>query len=328
MPGESVTSNPATVAPDAADHETRGSGAHILCGTDFTTGGSATAEVAAEIAHGLSEPMELIHVVNETSRDTLPDELRESLALYARKQLYEERERLKVSGAQVIERFRAGEPHEVLLEAARAPGAQLIVLAAGRRTPPSQCILGSVAERVAESAPIPTLVVRDAAPFLEWLHGRRLLRVFVAADLSLPSEAAIRWAIWLRGLGRCALTIAHIEHESLDAPAIYPHGSPSLSAMGEQMRRTQARCFRQYIRELLHDEPARIRVASGWGRSDAHLIHLAAKERADLIVTGTHQRHGLRRMVQHSVSRGFLHYAPMSVACIPSPALESTQAPS
>jgi nucleotide-binding universal stress UspA family protein len=322
MPGSSATPDPAPPATETSHAADAGKQrSHVLCGTDFTAGGSAAAEVAAEMAHRLGEPLDLIHAVNEPSRDALAEELRQSLALYARKQLYDERERLNATGAEVIERFRAGPPHEVVLEAAHAPGAQLLVLAAGRRMPPLRKMLGNVAERVAESAPIPTLVVRDAGPLLEWLRGGRTLRIFVAADLTPPSEAAIHWAIWLRGLGRCALTIAHIDNEPIEPLLIYRYGSASLMAMGDQVRRTEARCFRQFVRELVSDEPARIRVATGWGRSDAHLIDLAARERADLIVTGTHQRHGLRRIVHHSVSRGLLHYAPMNVACIPSPAL-------
>jgi nucleotide-binding universal stress UspA family protein len=53
---------------------------------------------------------------------------------------------------------------------------------------------------------------------------------------------------------------------------------------------------------------------------DAQLIGLATKAQADLIVVGTHQWHGLSRLQHGSVSRGILHHAPMSVACVPTPA--------
>ena len=41
---------------------------------------------------------------------------------------------------------------------------------------------------------------------------------------------------------------------------------------------------------------------------------------ADLVVVGTHQWHGLSRLRHGSISRGILHHAPMSVACVPTPA--------
>ena len=48
-----------------------------------------------------------------------------------------------------------------------------------------------VAERTAESAPVPTLVVRDAAPFEAWARGERALKVFVGVDFSASCAAAL-----------------------------------------------------------------------------------------------------------------------------------------
>lgn len=297
---------------------------HVLCGIDFSETSGATAEVAAQFARRLGEPLTLVHAVNEPARDSLPHDLRQELAIYERKQLHDERERLNALGVRVIEDFRAGAPHEVLVEAARGPEARLLVLSSGRSTS-LPGLLGSVAERVAESSPIPTLVVRNAAPLLDWLAGRRSLRVFVAADLTPFSEAAIRWAIWLRSLGRANLTIAHIEQEPMEPAPLYR--SPPLQSAFEEMRRSETRSFRQFVKRILGDESARLRVSSGWGRSDAHLIHLAEVERADLVVTGTHQRHGFGRLMHHSFLRGLLHYAPMNVACIPASAQNPEERP-
>ena len=44
---------------------------------------------------------------------------------------------------------------------------------------------------------------------------------------------------------------------------------------------------------------------------------MAHEEQADLIVVGSHQRHGLSRLAHPSVSRAVLHHAPMNVACVP-----------
>jgi len=71
-----------------------------------------------------------------------------------------------------------------------------------------------------------------------------------------------------------------------------------------------------------HHARVRVRFEAGWGYSDAHIIELAAQERADLIVVGTHSRSGWQRFGHHSVSRGVLHYAPRNVACVPGHALQ------
>jgi nucleotide-binding universal stress UspA family protein len=54
---------------------------------------------------------------------------------------------------------------------------------------------------------------------------------------------------------------------------------------------------------------------------DVHLVDLARAAQADLLVVGTHQRHGLERWTKGSVSRGVLRHAPMSVACVPTSAV-------
>jgi nucleotide-binding universal stress UspA family protein len=47
------------------------------------------------------------------------------------------------------------------------------------------------------------------------------------------------------------------------------------------------------------------------------LVEMAREEQVDLVVVGTHQRHGLGRVGRPSFSRGLLRDAPMNVACIP-----------
>jgi nucleotide-binding universal stress UspA family protein len=303
----------------AGEHEDDvASRSHVVCGTDFTDAGRGAADIAAELARSAGEPLALVHAINEPARDALPGEVRESLALFERKQLSDEVQRLTARGANVIPFLQTGAPDEVLTEATRAPKARLLVLSSGQRKARS-ALLGSVVERVAEMAPIPMLVVRQGAPLIAWLRERRPLRVFVAAELTTASEAAIRWAVDLRAFGPCEITIAHIETHP---PTTFTGDAPiteTLASTVARMRTTAQKYFREYLRKLLRGEKARIRVVSGWGYSDAHLIHLAQEEGSDLIVAGTHHRHGLERMFHHSVSRGLLHYAPMNVATIPSP---------
>ncbi len=292
-------------------------GARIVCGTDFSEHAAQAIEVAAAVAKRLGEPLVLVHAVDKESREPLPGDVRESLCLYERAQLREERERLRAAKVEVIEDFADGKPNEVLVDAATAHHARLLVLSSQGRRPPKRWVLGSVAESVAEAAPVPTLVVRAAAPFVQWALGKRRLRVFAGADFSAQSEAALRWVGWLRGIGPCEVVVAFLE------PALLVNGpldmvpSPIVDEMLARTGHVQARAFRQRVRAILGAKGVRVRIEKGWGRSDAHLIQVACEERADLIVVGTHQRHGLGRLGHLSVSRGVLHYAPMSVACVP-----------
>ncbi len=289
----------------------------IVCGTDFSEQAAQAVEVAAALATRLDEPLVLVHAVDKESRTALPTDVRDSLCMYERAQLHDELERLRAAKVEVIEDFRAGKPEAVLVEAAIARQARLLVVSSHGRQPLDRWVLGSVAERTAEAAPVPTLVVRAATPFTEWTLGKRRLRVFLAADFSVQSEAALRWVAWLRQLGPCDVVVTYLM-PTLPAIAVFDMSlSPIVAEMMDQTDQVQARGFRRRIRAVLGASRVRVRLEKGWDRSDAHLIEVAREERADLIVVGTHQRHGLGRISHHSVSRGVLHYAPMSVACVP-----------
>lgn len=290
----------------------------IVCGTDFSEQAAQAVEVAASLAKRLNEPVVLVHAVDKDSRTALPADLRDSLCLFERSQLHEELERLRAARVEVMESFSVGKPDAVLVEAVQVQRARLLVVSSHGRNPPGRWVLGSVAERVAEASPVPTLVVRTAAPFTAWVAGKRRLRVFVGADFSAQSEAALRWVAWLRQIGPCDVVATYLEPP---VPADGPFDVLPSSIVVEMLARTdqvQARSFRQRVRAVLGTRGVRVRIEKGWGRSDAHLIEVARKQRADLIVVGTHQRHGLGRVGHPSVSRGVLHYAPMNVACVPS----------
>ncbi len=280
-------------------------------------------EVATALAKRVGEPLVLVHAVNDQPQESLPSELRESLSLYARAQLHDERERLRALQVEVIEAFRAGPGDAALLEEAAAHHARLLVLAAARRRSLSRWLPGSVAERVAEAAPAPTLVVRDAAPLLAWARQERRLRVFVGADFSAPSEAALRWVNWLRQMGPCDVVVACLEPGLVPYPAVDLYPSLFVDDLVLQAARMEERHFRQRVRTLLGQSHVRVRFEKGWGHSDAHLIQMAAEERADLIVIGTHSRRGWHRLGHHSVSRGVLHYAPLNVVCVPVQTIET-----
>jgi len=294
--------------------------ASIVCGADFSKEAAQAVEVAAMLAKRLGEPVVLVHAVNEQRRGDLPGDLRDSLVLYARAQLHDELERLRTLQVEVIEAFRVGAPDAVLLDEAAAHHARLVVLAAAKRRSLSRRLPGGVTERIAEAAHAPTLVVRNPSPLLRWARGERRLRVFLGADFSAPSEAALRWVDWLRQIGPCDVVVAYLDHGLAPYPAA--DGFPSLLVddMALKTKRMQERYFRQGVRTLLGRSRVRVRFERNWARSDAHLIQLAAEERADLIVIGTHSRCDWHRLGHHSVSRGVLHYAPLNVACVPAQA--------
>lgn len=292
--------------------------ASIVCGTDFSESAMQSVDVAAALAKRLGEPLVLAHAVDDQPRQNLPGELRESLSLYARGQLHAERERLRAAQGELVEAFRAGAPAEVLLEEVAARHARLLVLTSTKRRSLAHWLRGHVIERVTDACEIPTLIVRNPSPLLRWACGERKLRIFVAADFSTPSEAALRWVDWAQNIGPCQVVVSCLEPRPAFPRALDLHTSVLMDDFALKAGLMQERNFKHWVRTLLPKlHRVRVRFEPNWGGSDAHLIQLATAERADLIVVGTRAPHAWHFIGQHSVSRGVLHYAPLNVVCVP-----------
>src|SRR5690606_37963689 len=139
------------------------------------------------------------------------------------------------------------------------------------------------------------------------------------------ARAALAWARGLRAVGPCDLIVARnawpaAEHERLGS---------STPVLPDHLRPAVVQVLVQELEEWASGEGARGQgeengpgstayvVRAGWGRVDGHLTQVASEQGADLLVVGTHRRAGIARLWQGSVSRGVLHCAAMSVACIP-----------
>lgn len=269
----------------------------ILCGTDFSENALQAADAAAALATRLGTKLILAHSLDE--RGEIPAHLRPQLHDILGAKLTAETTRVRGLGVEVEARLIQGVPDDGLLALAASCGARFIVLAASGTGALGRWMLGSVAENTAESAPIPTLVIRSARPLLEWARGTRPLRILAGVDFTANSEAALRWIASIREIGPCEITLGFID----DHPDA--HSEPQEGAL------------REMAREILGNEPQSVFVRAGSARIDAHLLKLAAESRADLIVVGTHQWRGVQRLRHASVSRRLLRDATVSVVCVP-----------
>ena len=178
-------------------------------------------------------------------------------------------------------------------------------------------LLGSVAERTAERSPVPTLVLRDPANLEKWASGKKPLKVFVAIDFSASSDAALGWVAELASIGKCKVTVGHVDWPPESSLRLGIRGPLSFQDNPDEVQRVLARDLREKTKRILGNQPVAFRVEPGWGRPDVHLVNLAKLEKADLIVVGTRQGDGAARLPFGSVSRSILHHAPMSVAVVP-----------
>lgn len=79
-----------------------------------------------------------------------------------------------------------------LTQTARERDAMLIVLESSARR--SMGLVRSLAVRLAMSATVPVLVIRESVSIRRWLEGKDVLRLMVAIDHSPSANAALEWA--------------------------------------------------------------------------------------------------------------------------------------
>ncbi len=293
----------------------------IVCGTDFSEPAQHAANVAAALAKRIGTNLLLVHGIDE--RGEIPEHHWRRFIAEDRPHLAAEAKRLRTSGVTVEERLAGGVPDDGVARCAEKVDGRLIVVASSGMSAAGRWLMGSISERIAETAWVPTLVVRDADVMEAWLRDERPLRVFVGADFTPTSEAALRWAEELTKIAPCEVTVGYVDRhaEERGEQALHlPAGAPR-APRAPEMQEMLTHDLREKARALYGRHEVHVHVLAAVDRVDLRLIELAREANADLIVVGTHQWHGLSRLRHTSVSRRVLHGAKVSVACVPGHAL-------
>lgn len=289
----------------------------IICGTDFSIHAAEAADVAAAIAKRDGSELRLIHVEEHGGLGASHPDAFLAVLDRTREHLEKEAGRLRSLGVVVKREILSGSPYEGLVNAATASSARLVVVASIGHVAVGRLLAGSVAERTAETSPVPTLVVRQGGALASWARGELRLKVLVGYDFSMNADAALRWILEWQNIGPCDITVAHVAWPPAELERLGLQGPISLNENHPEVARVLERDLKERVVGILGDQPVSLRIVPGWGRSDAHLLQLAQEEKSDLLVVGTHQRHGFNRFWLGSVSRSVLHHASMSVAVVP-----------
>ena len=210
----------------------------------------------------------------------------------------------ELAGAQVL----TGAPHQVLLEAARKAGADLIVLGATGAGPLAE-LLGSTADRVLRKAACPVLVVRGELQ----VPPRRVL---APVDLSTLSGDAFHCGLhFLSQLAkngeievRAVHTVSFLEGLELQ------HQKSGRTR--EQVERKEAEELRRFVLENRPGTQLKVETAILPGEARFEILHELSERPVDLVVLGTHGRGGLDRLMLGSVASTVARKAPCSVLVI------------
>lgn len=296
----------------------------IVFGTDFSERALTAARGAAALARRSGEVLHLVHVTEYGSvgRTAASDDaLRRELTSRLERQAAE----LRTGDTRVEVHLLEGAPDEVLVEHATVVHASLLIVSHhGQRAP--RWRIGNVAERVAQTARCPVLVVRSAGPLEAWARGERSMRILLGLDFSPPSDAAVSWVRKLRMLGNCEVVAVH-HYWGADAHVRYGVPLTPEAEVTPEVEEALRRDLTTRLGDMPGAGPVWVHLDAGLGRASDSLVALARKEEADLIVVGTHQRTGPSRWWYGSVSQRVVHEAPVSVLCVPASAVAALTIP-
>jgi len=292
----------------------------IVCGTDFSATAGEAVDIAAAMAKRLKTSLLLLHV-DELYTSLVSDPvIVEAAVLQTRCELDREARRLRDLGTEVEEKMLTGSAFDQLITAATNAKAHLIVIGAVGHGLGRRLLVGSVAERTAEGSPIPTLVVRPGGRLASWIEGEHELKVLVGYDFSAAGDAALRWVNQLTEIGKVQATVLYSNWPPDEARRLRYEGPLPLVTNPPDVQKELERDLKKRVTKLLPKQEVTVLVEPGWGTPEGYLFEMASRQKIDLIVVGTHQRHGLGRVLLGSVSRAILHHAKVAVAVIPPPA--------
>jgi nucleotide-binding universal stress UspA family protein len=289
----------------------------IVCGTDFSATATEAADIAAAMARQLDTKLVLVHVEEFYGLAAVDPKLFAEALSGKRTALDQEATRLRSLGTQVKDKLFSGSAFDQLVAAATDAKGRLIVVGAVGHGLVRRVFLGSVAERTAESSPIPTLVVRPGGRLASWIRGEHALKILVGYDFSAASDAALGWVNQLGKIGELETTVLYTNWPPDEARRLGYEGPLPLAANPEEIQKNLERDLKKRIAKFLPKQKVTAIVEPGWGTPEGYLFEMASRQKVDLIVVGTHQRHGFGRVLLGSVSRAVLHHANVAVAVVP-----------
>lgn len=235
---------------------------------------------------------------------------------------------LRSQGITVEIAVRLGNPAETILEQTMARQVELIVMSTHGRSGLARWALGSVAERVARSVPVPMLLLPDAAPTSQMVQRVQqtgsVPQILVPLDGSAKAEAALPAATRIARLLHAAVRLLYVfvpkfEERSLEET------HRTWDAGRRQVQQAERYLTRQA--EILSQAGVKAHWAFGYGMPGAKIIETAHSQQVSLLVMTTQGRGGLVRWRLGSVTEEVLHAGGLPVLLVPSAQAEPPLAP-
>ncbi|QLK26523.1 universal stress protein [Natrinema zhouii] len=273
----------------------------ILVPVDGSDSATVALDHALEIASDHDAPVTLLYVAdtNELSQTRIGTDVVDVLEHEGDEIVSDARERAADSDAPVTTDIVQGVPHEAIVDYAETKDVDLIAMGTHGRDGLERYVVGSVAEQVVNTAPMPVLTVRaiDDTPIYPYES------ILVPTDGSEHATTALRTgAAVAKHHGATLHLLAVLEDQLLG------------SLGGESDRESRAR-------DLIEDGEATandagvddVVTAVESGSVPTEITSYADAEGIDLVVMGTHGRTGLDERFLGGISERVLRTAPTPV---------------
>src|SRR6185312_5312417 len=191
----------------------------------------------------------------------------------------------------VSARVEVGQPAPEIVAAVASLGADLVVIGTHGTRGFEHLMLGSVAERVLRTCPVPVLTVPPSAHATSKLPLKHLL---CPVDFSSSSKAALETGLSIAQEGNAEVTILHVSDVPTDEPlTTRPIATPEYYAEYEAEARSR-------LKALVGDgvgDWCRPTTTIRRGKPYREILAAASESHADLIVIGVHGRNPLDLML-------------------------------
>ncbi len=227
--------------------------------------------------------------------------LREVLRGPGEKLLKEAAEIAKAEGAVVVTNLEQGEPYERIIDVAESENCDLIVMGRRGLRRLERAFMGSVTARVIGHSRKDVLVVpRDT--------GIGFGRLLLATDGSIYSNAATKRAIDLaKSYGSALMAVSVVDVP----PEFYAEAPNAFEDMVLKMKGNVSDVKKKA-------EESGLQASTFVGEGDAYKVitDLAVKEKAEMLIMGSHGRTGLKRLLMGSVTEKVIGHTPCPVLVV------------
>jgi nucleotide-binding universal stress UspA family protein len=233
-------------------------------------------------------------------------------------QLAELKRRLSLRGIETKTRISTGIPSQEVIAAAQAEEADLVIVGTRGKSGLAHVLLGSTAERVIRMAPCPVLAVHVPNAGDSVGQGLTLDRILVPTDLSACSLEAVQYAAVVANQAKASIELLHILE-----PASYGIDFTIESSAERDQKRKSATEKLEALSSKLAAAGIAVKISLLGGVPADTIIDFAHKASSNLIVMGTHGRHGLSHMWAGSVTEAVLRRSSVPVLAVRHPAFTS-----